>query len=288
MIFNSAHYHTQTELAENFPNIAPSCKIHRHAMVDINAKLAENVHIDAYASIGANVIIGEGSSVGKFTIVEGHTQIGRGNKIGHQAIIGGPPQDMKYQNEDTKLFIGDFNTVREFVSIHTGTTQGVGHTTIGSHNWIMSYVHIAHDCQLKNHIILSNNAQLAGHVEVDDYAIIGGMSGIHQFVRIGQHAILGGASSLVQDLPPYIMAAGQKATPHGINQVGLARRDFKPEVIQMLKQAYRVLYRESLTLEEAKQEIKTMLHSQTDEQISEHLSAFFEFISSTQRGLIRP
>jgi UDP-N-acetylglucosamine acyltransferase len=270
-----------------FGNIGKGSKIHRSAMISAGAKIGENVHIDAYASISDCVEIGDETSIGKFTIVEGVTKIGRANKIGHHSLIGGAPQDMKYDNEPTELIIGDHNTIREFVTIHTGTKQGANCTKVGSYNWIMSYVHLAHDCILGDHIILSNNAQLAGHVEVESYAIVGGMSGVHQFVRIGAHSILGGASSLVQDLPPYVMAAGSKATPHGINQVGLGRRAFSSETIQALKQAYRIVYRESLTLEEAKQELK-VLSAQNQGQAKEHLAAFLDFISKTERGIIRP
>jgi UDP-N-acetylglucosamine acyltransferase len=283
---SEANYYRPEELSA-FPYVSPNCQIHRTAMLAPTAKIAANVHIDAYASIGAHVIIDECSSIGKFTIIEGVTKIGKHNKIGHHSLIGGAPQDMKYQNEATELIIGDHNTIREFVTIHTGTIQGAQKTVVGSHNWIMSYVHLAHDCILGDYIILSNNAQLAGHVEVGDYAIVGGMSGVHQFVRIGAHAILGGASSLVQDLPPYIMAAGSKATPHGINQVGLGRRDFSSESIQALKQAYRIVYRESLTLEEAKQEISTLV-AQNEGAVQVHLDAFLRFLSETERGIIRP
>ena len=203
--------------------------IHASAIVDSKAQLADNVVIGPYAVIGPHVVMGSGCTVGSHSVIEGHTTLGQDNRIGHFAAIGGEPQDMKYRGEPTQLIIGDRNTIREFTTIHTGTAQDQGITRIGNDNWIMAYVHIAHDCQIGNHTIFSSNAQIAGHVEVGDWAILGGMSGVHQFVRIGAHAMLGGASALVQDIPPFVMAAGDKAGPHGINVEGLKRRGYLPE-----------------------------------------------------------
>ena len=165
--------------------------IHATAIVDPKAQLAENVELGPYCVIGPNVKIGAGSKIGSHTVIEGHTTIGKDNHIASFAAVGGPPQDMKYRGEPTQLLIGDRNTIREFTTIHTGTAQDVGITRIGNDNWIMAYVHIAHDCQVGDHTIFSSNAQIAGHVHVKDWAIMGGMSGVHQFVRIGQHAMLG-------------------------------------------------------------------------------------------------
>jgi UDP-N-acetylglucosamine acyltransferase len=264
-------------------------------MVHSNAQLGNNVKIGANTIIGENVIIGDNTEIGAFTIVEGITTIGKNNYIGHHSVIGGKPQDMKYANEPTKLIIGDNNTIREFVTIHTGTTQDKSTTVVGSNNWIMSYVHLAHDCNLADNIIISNNAQLAGHVQVQNHAIIGGMSGIHQFVRIGEHAMIGGASSLVQDVPPYVMAAGSKATPHGINSTGLARRGFATEVISKIKHAYKLVYRENLSFEEAKNAIDEYLanidvslsQDDSNHQAKLAIQTFSDFIKSSERGIIR-
>jgi UDP-N-acetylglucosamine acyltransferase len=184
--------------------------------------------------------------------------------------------------------IGDRNTVREFTTIHTGTAQDEGITRLGSDNWIMSYVHIAHDCQIGNHTIFSSNAQIAGHVHVDDWAIMGGMSGVHQFVRVGQHAMLGGGSILVQDIPPFVIAAGDKAGPHGINVEGLKRRGFSTETITALRQAYKSLYKDGLSFEDAKVEIQKMVAAHAaDTATAEKLTQFHDFIAASTRGIIR-
>ncbi len=261
--------------------------IHASAIVDPKAELADDVVIGPYAVIGANVKMGSGCTVGSHSVVEGHTTLGKENRIGHFAAIGGEPQDMKYRGEPTQLIIGDRNTIREFTTIHTGTAQDKGITQIGNDNWIMAYVHIAHDCQIGNHTIFSSNAQIAGHVEVGDWAIMGGMSGVHQFVRIGAHAMLGGASALVQDIPPFVMAAGDKAQPHGINVEGLKRRGYSPECILELRSAYRVLYKDGLSFEEAKTAIDSMAKKSVDTKTQEALSQFHQFLAASTRGIIR-
>ncbi len=263
-------------------------RIHASAVVDSKAELAGDVEIGPYSVIGPNVKIGAGSKVGSHTVIEGYTTIGKDNHFAHFAAIGGAPQDMKYRGEPTQLIIGDRNTIREFTTIHTGTSQDVGITSIGNDNWIMAYVHIAHDCQVGNHTIFSSNAQIAGHVQVEDWAIMGGMSGVHQFVRIGQHAMLGGASALVQDIPPFVIAAGDKASPHGINVEGLKRRGFSSETISALRQAYKVLYKDGLSFEDAKVEIKKMITANTaDTATAEKLTQFHDFIAASTRGIIR-
>ena len=263
-------------------------RIHASAVVDSKAELAGDVEVGPYSVIGPNVKIGAGTKVGSHTVIEGYTTIGQDNHFAHFASIGGAPQDMKYRGEPTQLIIGDRNTVREFTTIHTGTAQDVGITRIGSDNWIMSYVHIAHDCQVGNHTIFSSNAQIAGHVQVDDWAIMGGMSGVHQFVRIGQHVMLGGASVLVQDIPPFVIAAGDKAAPHGINVEGLKRRGFSSETISALRQAYKVLYKDGLSFEDAKVEIKKMITANAaDTPTAEKLTQFHDFIAASTRGIIR-
>ncbi len=262
--------------------------IHASAVVDSKAKLASDVVIGPYSVIGPNVTIGAGTKIGSHTVIEGCTTIGKENNIAHFAAIGGPPQDMKYRGEPTQLIIGDRNTIREFTTIHTGTAQDEGITRIGNDNWVMAYVHIAHDCQIGNNTIFSSNAQIAGHVQVHDWAIMGGMSGVHQFVRIGQHAMLGGASALVQDIPPFVIAAGDKASPHGINVEGLKRRGFSSETITALRQAYKVLYKDGLSFEEAKAEIQKMVvASASDAATAEKLAEFHDFIAASTRGIIR-
>ena len=263
-------------------------RIHASAVVDSKAELASDVEVGPYSVIGPNVKIGSGSKVGSHTVIEGYTTIGKENTFGHFASIGGAPQDMKYRGEPTQLIMGDRNTVREFTTIHTGTAQDGGITRIGSDNWIMSYVHIAHDCQVGNNTIFSSNAQIAGHVQVEDWAIMGGMSGVHQFVRIGQHVMLGGASVLVQDIPPFVIAAGDKAIPHGINVEGLKRRGFSSETIAALRQAYKVLYKDGLSFEDAKLEIKKMITANAaDVATAEKLTQFHDFIAASTRGIIR-
>ena len=265
-------------------------QIHPTALVDPKAELAADVTVGPFSIVGPNVRIGSGTQIGAHSTVEGHTTIGEGNNIGPYASVGGVPQDMKYRNEPTRLDIGDRNTIREFTTIHTGTVQDRGVTTIGSDNWIMAYVHIAHDCSVGNHTVFSSNAQIAGHVEVGDWAILGGMSGVHQFVRIGAHAMLGGASALVQDVPPFVIAAsdksGNKATPHGVNVEGLRRRGFDAAQIAALRQAYKLLYKSDLGFDDARSEIAALL-AQADASAAGPLRAFLDFIAATQRGIVR-
>lgn len=263
-------------------------RIHASAVVESGAEIADDVEIGPYSVIGPNVKIGAATKIGSHTVIEGCTTIGKGNTFAHFTAIGGPPQDMKYRGEATQLIIGDRNTIREFTTIHTGTIQDGGVTRVGNDNWIMAYVHIAHDCQIGNNTIFASNAQIAGHVQVDDWAILGGMTGIHQFVRIGQHAMLGGASALVQDIPPFVIAAGDKASPHGINVEGLKRRGFSSETISALRQAYKVLYKDGLSFEEAKAEIQKMVIANASDLVTaEKLAQFHNFIAASTRGIIR-
>ncbi|NRO97723.1 acyl-ACP--UDP-N-acetylglucosamine O-acyltransferase [Paraburkholderia sp. NMBU_R16] len=260
-------------------------RIHPTAIIESGAELADEVEIGPYAIVGPNVTIGAGTVIGSHSVIEGHTTIGAANRIGHYASIGGRPQDMKYQGEPTRLVIGDRNTIREFTTIHTGTVQDGGVTTIGDDNWIMAYVHIGHDCHVGSNTILSSNAQMAGHVIVGDWAIVGGMSGVHQFVRIGEHSMLGGASALVQDIPPFVIAAGNKAEPHGINVEGLRRRGFSADAISALRGAYRLLYKNGLSLEEAKTQLGELAAAGGDG--DEHVRKLIAFIDASQRGIIR-
>jgi UDP-N-acetylglucosamine acyltransferase len=260
-------------------------KIHPTAVIEPGAQIHETVEIGPYAIIGAHVTIGAGTTIGSHTVLEGHTTLGEGNVIGHFASIGGRPQDMKYRGEPTRLVIGDRNTIREFTTIHTGTVQDAGVTTIGDDNWIMAYVHIGHDCYLGSNIVMSSNAQLAGHVQIGDHAIVGGMSGVHQFVRIGASSFLGGASALVQDIPPFVIAAGNKAEPHGINVEGLRRRGFSPDAISALRTAYRVLYKNGLTFDEAKVQLRELQQQGGDG--DQHVKALTDFVEASTRGIIR-
>ncbi|BBO59568.1 acyl-ACP--UDP-N-acetylglucosamine O-acyltransferase [Mycoavidus sp. B2-EB] len=259
-------------------------KIHSSAIIEPGAQLDETVEIGPYAVIGAHVKIGAGTKIGSHSVLEGHTTLGENNQIGHYAALGGAPQDMKYKGEPTRLEIGNSNTIREFTTIHTGTVQDRGVTQIGDHNWIMAYVHIAHDCSVGSHTIFSSNAQIAGHVQVGDWAILGGMAGVHQFVRIGAYSMLGGAAVLIQDLPPFIIAAGDKAKPYGINIEGLRRRGFTDAAIVTLRAAYRTLYKAGLSLEDAKTQLAEV--AQTDEGYA-YLQELLAFIVSTQRGIVR-
>jgi UDP-N-acetylglucosamine acyltransferase len=260
-------------------------KIHPTAIISAGAQLDSSVEIGPYAVIGPHVRLGRGTKIGSHTVVEGHTTLGEDNRIGHFASIGGDPQDMKYQGEPTRLEIGDRNTIREFTTIHVGTAQDSGLTQIGNDNWVMAYVHIAHDCRIGNHTIFSSNAQIAGHVSVGDWAILGGMSGVHQFVRIGAHSMLGGASALVQDLPPFVIAAGDKAEPHGVNVEGLRRRGFSPDAIAALRTAYRQLYKSGLSFDEAKAQLREL--GQQGGEGDEHVNALLNFIDTAKRGIIR-
>lgn len=266
--------------------------IHSTAIIDSQAQIDPTAQIGPYAVIGPLVKIGARTQIGSHTVIEGKTTIGMDNKISHFASIGGVPQDMKYQGEVTELMIGDRNTIREFTTIHTGTVQGNGKTVIGNDNWIMAYVHIAHDCDVGNHTVFSSNAQVAGHVIVGDWAILGGMSGVHQFVRIGQYAMLGGASALVQDIPPFVIAAGDKASPHGLNVEGLKRRGFSADTITALRLAYRILYKDGLGFEEAKMAIQNLIADGINQvplasDTLDKMSTFLSFITDSKRGIIR-
>ncbi len=259
--------------------------IHPSAIIDPNAQLHASVCVAAHAVIGPSVCMGAGCTVGPGAIIEGHTTIGSNNHFHAHSTIGGIPQDKKYAGERTQLVIGDNNTFRECVTINTGTAQDAGVTRIGSHNWVMAYVHIAHDCMVGNHTIMANATQLAGHVHVGDWAILGGMTAVHQFCRIGAHAMTGAGTVLLQDLPPYVMAQGYPATPHGLNSEGLKRRGFTGDDLLWLKRAYRALYRDGLKLDEAQAAIQT-LASQAGDSTSK-VKVFADFIDHAGRGFVR-
>ena len=255
--------------------------IHPTAIVHAAARLGAGVEIGAYSLIGEHVEIGDNTWVGPHVVVNGHTRIGRDNRLFQFSSIGEMPQDKKYQGEPTRLEIGDRNTIREFCTFNCGTVQDVGVTRLGNDNWIMAYVHVAHDCQIGNNTIFANNAQLAGHVRVGDWAILGGFTVAHQFVRIGAHCMTGMSSVLNQDLPPYVMAAGNTAAPHGINSEGLKRRGFSAEAIAAIRRAYKTLYKSGLGLEEARAVIATACDATPE------LSILAEFLAEPGRGIVR-
>jgi len=255
--------------------------IHSTAIVHPGAKLAADVTVGAYSIIGEHVEIDAGTTIASHVVIGGHTRIGKHNKIFQFNSLGEVPQDKKYAGEPTRLEIGDHNVIREFCTFNLGTSQDVGVTRIGHHNWIMAYVHIAHDCQIGNHTIFANNAQLAGHVCIEDYVILGGFTGVHQFCKIGAHVITGINTVLLQDVPPYVLVSGHPSAPHGINSEGLKRRGFSGDAIMTIKRAYKTLYKSELTLEQAKKEILG--------QAAEHpeLTILADFLSKADRGIVR-
>ena len=259
--------------------------IHATAIVDPKAQLGEGVSVGAYSIIGPDVVIGNGTEIGSHTVVEGHTTIGVGNHIGHHILLGGVPQDKKYAGEPTRLVIGDRNTIREFCSFHLGTTQDEGVTSIGNDNWIMGYVHLAHDCRVGNHTILASNAQFAGHVQIQDWAIVGGMSGVHQFVKIGAHAMVGGGSILLKDVAPYVMIGGSPSAAFGINSEGLKRRGYTAEQIAAIKRAYKIVFRQDLTIDHAIEAIEAA--AQADEPNASAMRVMSEFLRTAERGITR-
>lgn len=254
---------------------------HPTALIHPDAKLANNVEVGAYSIIGQHVEIGENTHIGPHVVIDGHTRIGKNNRIFQFCSLGEIPQDKKYAGEPTRLEIGDNNTIREFCTFNIGTSQDAEVTRVGNHNWIMAYVHLAHDCQVGSHTIFANNASLAGHVRIEDYAILGGFSLVHQFCQIGMHAITGMGAALSQDVPPYVTAAGNPTAPHGINSIGLKRRGFSDAAIMAIKRAYKTLYRSSLSLEQAKAEIS----EQADKYPELHV--LLDFLGRSQRGILR-
>lgn len=258
-----------------------NARVHPTAVVAAGARIAADVEIGPYSVIGGQVEIGEGSWVGAHVVLDGNLRIGRRNKFFHFCSIGAAPQDKKYAGEDTRVEIGDGNTIREYVTINRGTVQDAGVTRLGNDNWLMAYVHLAHDCQVGSNTIFANCTQLAGHVTIEDWVILGGFSAVHQHVRIGAHAFTGMGSAMSQDVPPYVTAAGNLAGPVGLNSNGLKRRGFSEQALSALKQAYRTLYRRGLTLEEAKQELEAQAAS------SPEVRVFLDFIARSKRGIIR-
>ncbi|MDX8379060.1 MAG: acyl-ACP--UDP-N-acetylglucosamine O-acyltransferase [Gallionella sp.] len=258
-----------------------SSLIHPTAIIHPNAKLDADVEVGAYSIIGEYVEIGVATVIGPHVVIQGHTRIGTHNRIFQFSSLGEIPQDKKYANEPTWLEIGNHNTIREFCTFNLGTAQDGGVTRVGSHNWIMAYVHLAHDCQIGDHTIFANNAQLAGHVTVNDYAILGGFTVVHQYVHLGAHIITGMGTILLQDVPPFILVSGNPSAPHGINSEGLKRRGFSNAAILSIKRAYKTLYKSGLSLAEAQLVIQTQL---TDQPALQPLA---DFLSESKRGIIR-
>ncbi|NTV95073.1 MAG: acyl-ACP--UDP-N-acetylglucosamine O-acyltransferase [Thiobacillus sp.] len=255
--------------------------IHPTAIVHPGARLGTDVEIGPYAIVGEHVEIGDDCKIGPHAVITGHTRIGRGNRIFQFASLGEEPQDKKYAGEPTRLEIGDHNTIREFCTFNTGTAQDEGVTRIGNHNWIMAYVHIAHDCVVGDHTVFANNATLAGHVHVGDHTILGGFTGIHQFCRVGAHVMIGIASVIRQDVPPFLTIAGSPAAPFGINSEGLKRRGYGPEALAALKRAYKTLYKSGLGLEEARSAIAAEAAAVPE------LQPLADFLAIPGRGILR-
>jgi UDP-N-acetylglucosamine acyltransferase len=255
--------------------------IHATAIVSASAKIADDVEIGAYSNIGDDVEIGGGTRIDSHVVVNGPTVIGNDNHIYQFASIGDDPQDKKYADEPTRLEIGDRNTIREFCTISRGTIQDEGVTTLGNDNWIMAYVHIAHDCRVGSHTIMANNATLAGHVHIGDWVILAGFSGAHQFCRVGAHAFIGMYAGVNRDVPAYVMVSDTPGIPRGINSEGLKRRDFDAKQIRNIKNAYRVIYRDGLKLTEAIDELERRVATQPE------LKILIDSLRSSERGIIR-
>lgn len=254
--------------------------IHPTAIIDSSARIGNNVEIGPYSIVGADVEVGDNCVIGPHVVLRGPTVLGKNNRIFQFASVGEDCQDKKYNGEPTRLVIGDNNIIRECVTIHRGTVQDQGLTQIGNHNLLMAYVHVAHDCMVGDNVILANNTTLAGHVHVGDWAILGGFTGVHQFCHIGAHAFTAVNSVVVQDVPPYIMAQGHNAAPRTINAEGLKRRGFQPSQILNIKRAFKLLYRQGLTVEEAVQKMRE-LDADTE------LTPLIQFVLNSQRGIIR-
>jgi UDP-N-acetylglucosamine acyltransferase len=259
--------------------------IHATALVDPRAELDSSVEIGPYSVIGPHVTIGAGTKVGPHVVIEGHTTIGSDNKFFQFSSIGAAPQDMKWKGEPTRLEIGDRNTIREFCTFNTGTVQDAGVTRLGNDNWISAYVHLAHDCQVGSHTIFSNNAQLAGHVQIGDWVIMSGFANVHQFCKIGAHAFVGMSTSLTQDVPPFVLLSGNPAAAHGVNIEGLKRRGFSRAQIDGVRTAYKLIYRSGLTLEEAKAAL--LAEESAQPEAAGQIRAMREFLGVASRGIVR-
>lgn len=255
--------------------------IHKTAIIDAKAELDAGVEIGPYCIIGPQVKIAKNTKLAPHVVIDGWTKIGEGCRIFQFASLGAIPQDLKYKGEESWVILGNNNTIREFVTIHRGTAQSGGKTIIGDNNFLMAYSHVAHDCKIGNQVILANAATLAGHIEIEDYAIVGGLVGIHQFLRLGRHCIIGGGSGVNQDIPPYMMANGQRAKLYGVNNIGLKRHNFSPEAVSNLKKAYHIIFRSGLTVKKALDQVQTEIKN------SPEVDHLISFIKSSERGITR-
>ena len=255
--------------------------IHPTALIDPSAKLADSVEVGAYSIIGADVEIGEKTWIGPHVVIQGPSKIGAENKLFQFSSIGEIPQDKKFHGETSFLEIGDRNTIREFATINRGTDDGGGTTRIGNDNWLMAYIHIAHDCQIGSNTIFANNASLAGHAIIEDFVILGGFTLVHQFCKIGQHAFCGMGSAISKDIPPYLMVNGSPAHAHGLNTEGIKRKGFSKEAIKALREAYKIIYRSNNTVEVAKAELKSLASNFPEVQ------NMLTFLQQSERGILR-
>ena len=256
-------------------------KIHPSAVVSSNAHIGDGVEIGPYSTVGDHVVIGRDTAIGAHVVIEGHTRIGERNRIYPFSCIGTPPQDIGYQNEDTRLIIGNDNVIREYVTINRATTKEAWETVIGNNNYLMAYAHVAHDCRLADHVILTNGTTLGGHTHIEAYAILGAFLAVQQFVRIGAHAYLGAKSGIDRDVPPFMITAGPRAKLYGINQKGLIRRGFSQETINVLKKAYSIIWRENTSFRGGIAQVKREL------QITPELQMLLDFLTSSKRGILR-
>ncbi len=255
--------------------------IHPSAVIDADCEIAEGVSIGPFSVIGAGVKIGRGTSVASHVVIQGKTTIGEENRIFQFSSIGEIPQDKKYSGEDTLLRIGDRNTIREYATIHRGTAQDQGITSIGNDNLLMAYTHVAHDCMLKDHIVMSNGSSLAGHVDIDDYAILSGFTLVHQFCSIGAHCFTAMGTAINRDVPPYLLVSGSPAIPRGVNSEGLKRSGFDAETVRLIKDAYKLLYHSGLKLDEAAEQIAGLAGD------SPQLAVMADFLENSRRSIVR-
>ncbi|KPK55973.1 MAG: UDP-N-acetylglucosamine acyltransferase [Thiotrichales bacterium SG8_50] len=255
--------------------------IDQRAVIDPSARLGARVSVGPYSVIGPDVEIGDDTWIGPHVVISGPTRLGRGNRVFQFASLGAEAQDKKFKGEATRLEIGDRNTIREFVTINRGTEQGGGLTRVGDDNWLMAYIHIAHDCIVGNNTVFSNGASLAGHVLVEDYAILGGFTLVHQFCRVGTHAFCGMGSGIAKDVPPFVIVNGNPAQPHGLNAEGMKRRGFSAETSQALRRAYKLIYRSGLTLEQALERLHELAATHPE------VGILAEFISASERSIVR-
>jgi UDP-N-acetylglucosamine acyltransferase len=255
--------------------------IHSTAIIDATAELDSGVEVGPYSIIGPRVRIGKNTRIGPHVVIDGWTEIGGECTIFQFASLGAVPQDLKYRGEESRVIIGSNNTIREFVTINRGTAQAGGETRLGSNNLLMAYCHVAHDCRIGSHVVLANAATLAGHIEMEDHAIVGGLAAVHQFVRLGSYCIIGGCSGVSQDIPPYMMANGQRAQLYGLNIEGLKRHRFPEEAVNNLKKAYRLIFRSGLTVEKALEQLESEIQN------SAEVNHLITFIKASKRGIAR-